>query len=99
MLAVAGPSSSQSRPGPSEEKKTEMKERMKRLTKGVKKLEEQLTLVDITNLTKLKKLIEIVKQAETQDQDFDEILIQKCEKAVKKFLQKSQQDKHLVSKI
>ena len=67
---------------------------MKRLTKGVKKLEEQLSSVDINNLTKLKKLMEIVKQVEKNDSlEFDEITIQKCEKAVKKFLQKSQQDK------
>ena len=71
-----------------------MKERMKRLIKGVKKLEEQLNSVDINKLTKLKKLMEIVKQVEKNDSlEFDEITIQKCEKAVKKFLQKSQQDK------
>ena len=79
--------------GLSEEKRRDMKERMKRLTKGVKKLEEQLasSSVDINNFTKLKKLLEIVRQVEkNKDLDFDEILIQKCEKAVKKFLQKSQ---------
>ena len=71
-----------------------MKERMKRLTKNVKELEEQLTSVDINNLPKLKKLLEIVKQVEANNNlEFDEITIQKCEKAVKKFLQKSQQEK------
>ena len=85
---------SQSGPRLSDEKRREMKERMKRLTKGVKKLEEQLSSVDINNLAKLKKLMEIVKQVEKNDSlEFDEITIQKCEKAVKKFLQKSQQDK------
>ena len=78
----------------SDEKRREMKERMKRLTKGVKKLEEQLSSVDINNLTKLKKLMEIVEQVEKNKYlDIDERLIQKCEKAVKKFLQKSQQEK------
>ena len=85
---------SQSGPRLSDEKRREMKERMKRLIKGVKKLEEQLNSVDINKLTKLKKLMEIVKQVEKNDSlEFDEITIQKCEKAVKKFLQKSQQDK------
>ena len=90
----AGPSYSQLGPGLSDEKRREMKERMKRLTKGVKKLEEQLSSVDINNLTKIKKLMEIVEKVEKDKYlDIDERLIQKCEKAVKKFLQKSQQEK------
>ena len=80
--------------GLSNEKRREMKERMKRLSKNVKELEEQLTSVDINNLPKLKKLLEIVKQVEANNNlEFDEITIQKCEKAVKKFLLKSQQEK------
>ena len=71
-----------------------MKERMKRLTKDVKKLEEQLSSVDINNLTKLKKLLEFVKRVENNNNlVFNELVIQQCEKAVKKFLQKSQQEK------
>ena len=85
---------SQSGSGLSNEKRREMKERMKRLSKNVKELEEQLTSVDINNLPKLKKLLEIVKQVEANNNlEFDEITIQKCEKAVKKFLLKSQQEK------